>query len=320
MIPVNEHVEEDPVIASLIGDYKKTVEADYLSQYGCTFDLPLVNNPYRFDTVKEVYATQHESTLGNVYSDAYHWAAETIGGIQVDVALTAAGVIRETLPVGVVTVSDVFNAASLGVGTEGELIAVYVTGKDLKNALEVDASIQPIMSGAQLFFSGVEYSFNTNRMIFNKVDYAMLRKSDGSLEKIENDRLYCVVTGMYAGQMLGNVEESSYGILAITPRDAQGNPIPIDQLSEHVIRDQKGRPLKEWYAISTYLADMQGNMDEQYAAVDGRKVVYSSWNPIKLLRNANVFTLIAVVLILLILLTIVLITKCIVKRVRKRRK
>ena len=320
LIPVNEHVEEDPVIASLIGDYKKTVEADYLSQYGCTFDLPLVNNPYRFDTVKEVYATQHESTLGNVYSDAYHWAAETIGGIQVDVALTAAGVIRETLPVGVVTVSDVFNAASLGVGTEGELIAVYVTGKDLKNALEVDASIQPIMSGAQLFFSGVEYSFNTNRMIFNKVDYAMLRKSDGSLEKIENDRLYCVVTGMYAGQMLGNVEESSYGILAITPRDAQGNPIPIDQLSEHVIRDQKGRPLKEWYAISTYLADMQGNMDEQYAAVDGRKVVYSSWNPIKLLRNANVFTLIAVVLILLILLTIVLITKCIVKRVRKRRK
>lgn len=320
LIPVNEHVEEDPVIASLIGDYKKTVEADYLSQYGCTFDLPLVNNPYRFDTVKEVYATQHESTLGNVYSDAYHWAAETIGGIQVDVALTAAGVIRETLPVGVVTVSDVFNAASLGVGTEGELIAVYVTGKDLKNALEVDASIQPIMSGAQLFFSGVEYSFNTNRMIFNKVDYAMLRKSDGLLEKIENDRLYCVVTGMYAGQMLGNVEESSYGILAITPRDAQGNPIPIDQLSEHVIRDQKGRPLKEWYAISTYLADMQGNMDEQYAAVDGRKVVYSSWNPIKLLRNANVFTLIAVVLILLILLTIVLITKCIVKRVRKRRK
>lgn len=318
LIPVNESVEEDPAIAALVNAYKETVEEEYLAQYGCAFDLPLVNNPYRFDTVNEVYATQHESTLGNVYSDAYHWAAETIGGVQVDVSLTAAGVIRETLPVGVITVSDVFNAASLGVGTEGELIAVYVTGKDLKNALEVDASIQPIMSGAQLFFSGVEYSFNTNRMIFNKIDYAMLRKADGSLEKIENDKLYCVVTGMYAGQMLGNVEESSYGILTITPRDAQGNPIPIDRLAEYVIRDHKGRPLKEWYAISTYLANMRGNMDEQYASVDGRKVVYSSWNPIKLLRNANVFTLIAVVLIVLIVLALVLITKCIVKRARKK--
>lgn len=320
LIPVDENVEEDPEIAALVESFKQTVEEEYLAQYGCSFDLPLVNNPYAFDTVDEVYATQHESTLGNVYSDGYHWAAETIGGVEVDVALTAAGVIRETLPVGVVTVSDVFNAASLGVGTEGELIAVYVTGKDLKNALEVDASVQPLMSGAQLFFSGVEYSFNTNRMIFNKVDYAMLRKNDGSLEKIDNEKLYCVVTGMYAGQMLGSVKESSFGLLTITPRDAQGNPIPADRLVEYVIRDQKGRPLKEWYAISTYLANMQGNMDGQYASVDGRKVVYSSWNPVKLLRNANVFTLIVAVLVLLIVFVVTMVARAIVRRIQKKKK
>ena len=216
LIPINKSVAEDAEIAALIEGFKTDVETNYLSKYGMSFDEVLLNNPYKFD---EVNATQHESTLGNVFSDAYKWAVEKTTGEKVDIALTAAGVIRETLPVGNVTVSDVFNAASLGVGTEGELVAVYITGKDLKNAIEVDASVQPFMSGAQLFFSGVEYSFNTKRMIFNKVDYAMLRNDDGSLAEIEDDKLYRVVTGMYCGQMLGAVESTSMGLISITPRE-----------------------------------------------------------------------------------------------------
>ena len=170
LIPIDENVEEEPEIAAMVEEFKSTVDKEYLADYGVAFDEVVVNNEYKFDSVDEVYATQHESTLGNLFSDAYKWAAEKTLGHKVDVALTASGVIRETIPVGGVTVSDVFNAASLGVGTEGELIAVYVTGAELKNALEVDASVQPLMKSAQLFFSGVEYSFNTNRMIFNKVD------------------------------------------------------------------------------------------------------------------------------------------------------
>ena len=45
----------------------------------------------------------------------------------------------------------------------------------------------------------------------------MLRGNDGTLEAIEPDKLYRVVTGMYAGQMLGNVEATSMGLLTITP-------------------------------------------------------------------------------------------------------
>ncbi len=317
---VDSSVDEDPEIAAMVEEYKQTVDREYLSQYGVSFDMVLTNNPYIFDTVDQVYATQHESTLGNLYADAYHWAVEELTDLEVDVALTAAGVIRDTIPTGLVTVSDVFNAASLGVGTEGELIAVYITGKDLKNALEVDASVQPLMSAAQLFFSGVEYSYNTNRMIFNKVDYCMLRRSNGILEEIDNDRLYLIVTGMYAGQMLGAVEERSYGLLSITPRDKNGNQISIDDLDDYIVRDKEGRPLKEWYAIAGYLGSMRGNMDEQYASPDGRKEVYSSWNPIKLLRNANWFTWVALVLVLLVVTVIFLITRRIIRKRRNRKK
>ena len=245
LIPIDENVADDPAIAALVEGFKADVEGDYLSKYGYTFDKVLVNNPHTFDTVKQVSATPHESTLCNIFSDAYKRAVEQATGKKVDVAITAAGVIRGSLPVGQVTVSDVFNAASLGVGTEGELIAIYVTGKDLKNAIELDASVQPLMKTAQLFMSGVEYSFNQNRMIFNKVDYAMLRNEDGTLTEIEDDKLYHIVAGMYMGQMLGSAEETSMGILTITPRDESGNPIAVEDLVNYVVKTESGANLKE---------------------------------------------------------------------------
>ena len=309
LIPVDENVPEDPEIAELVELFKGDVEENYLKDYNMSFDQILVDNPYKFDTVDEVYDTPHESTLGNLFSDAYKWAVERTTGESVDMAVTAAGVIRETMPQGQVSVSDVFNAASLGVGTEGELIQVYITGQDLKNALEVDASVQPLMSSAQLFPSGVEYSFNRYRMLFNKVDYAMLRRDDGTLEVIQDDKLYKVVTGMYAGQMLGSVEETSFGLIAITPRDEYGNPLTADQLVDYVVKDENGVPLKEWYAIAAYLQQMGGEMDEAYSAVDGRKVVYSSLNPVKLLKNANKFTFVLLVLILVVIVVIILVVR-----------
>lgn len=319
LIPIDENVADDPSISAVVEDFKANVENDYLSKYGVSFDEVLVNNPYKFDTQKEVGATLHESTVANVYSDAYKWAVEETTGETVDMALTAAGVIRESLPTGDVTVSDVFNAASLGVGTEGELIAVYITGKDLRNALEVDASVQPLMKTAQLYCSGVEYSINTSRMIFNKVDYAMLRRNDGTHEKIDDGKLYRVVTGMYAGQMLGSVEETSFGLLTITPRDADGNPIAADELVNYVVKNEEGVPLKEWYAIASYLKNMDGEMDEAYAEPDGRKVVYSSLNPVKLLRNANVFTYVVMIVAVVLIAVIVLIVRAVVRRIKKKK-
>ena len=319
LVAIDENVEDDTEIATLVENYKKLVEEDYLSKYGYTFDQVLVNNPYTFDTVGEVYATPHESTLCNIFSDAYKIAVEKATGKRVDMAVTASGVIRGSLPVGNVTVSDVFNAASLGVGTEGELIGIYLTGKDLKSVVELDASVQPLMRSAQLFISGVEYSFNQKRMIFNKVDYAMFRRDDGTLEEIDNDKLYFVVAGMYMGQMLGSVEETSMGLLSVTPRDENGNPIATSDLVNYVVKDSNGNPLKEWDAIADYLYDMNGEMDAKYADVDGRKVVYSSINPVKLLRNANIFTYVVLIVIAVLIAVVVLVTRVVIVKCKKKK-
>ncbi len=316
LVPIDENVADDMDISDMVEQLKADVQENYLNDYGFGFDEVLVQNPYKFDTARETKDTAHESTLGNLFSDAYKWAVEEATGEPVDVALTASGVIRESVPLGDVRVCDVFNAASLGVGTEGELVSIYLTGTDLMNALEVDASVYPLMHSAQLFFGGVEYSFNTSRMIFNKVDYARLRRGDGTLEEIRPDKLYRVVTGMYAGQMLGSVESTSMGLLTITPRDSDGNPIDREKLSDYVVRNGNGVPVKEWYAIASYLDEMDGQMDEAYGQPDGRKVIYSSYNPVKLLRNANKFTY----ALLGVVLALVLIVAVIVRAIRRRKK
>jgi cbb3-type cytochrome oxidase cytochrome c subunit len=122
---------------------------------------------------------------------------------------------------------------------------------------------------------------------------------------------------MYAGQMLGSVESTSMGLIAITPRDSEGNPLTADQLVDHVIKDENGNPVKEWYAIASYLQNMGGEMDAKYSETDGRKVVYSSLNPIKLLRNANKFTYILIAVVVVLIAAIVLIVVAIVKKVKK---
>lgn len=324
LIPIDGSVAEDPDTARWIEEAKGEVEENYLSAYGLTFDQVLADNPYVFDSVDQVYAAHHESTLGNLFSDAYKWAVEQATGEPVDLALTAAGVIRETIPQGEVTVSDVFNAASLGIGADGmpgyPLVAVYLTGADLKTVLEIDTSVSDLMGAARLYCSGVEYSYNTNRMLFNRVTDSALRRSGAAAEAIADGQLYRVVTGLYCGQMLGAVEDTSFGLLSVTARDANGDPIDMDRLEDYIVHDQNGSEVKEWYAIAAYLQSMGGEVDEAYGQTDGRKVVYASWNPVKLLRNPNRFTIIVLVVILVVIGLVVLVVLRLTGRLGRRRK
>ncbi|MBQ3528232.1 MAG: 5'-nucleotidase C-terminal domain-containing protein [Clostridia bacterium] len=292
VIPIGGYIKENGEIETLVEAYKSEIEEEYLSGFNMTFDTVLcINEGTLFDTSDEASATQHESTLGNLFSDAYKWMAEKELSEKVDIALTASGVIRDSIPIGPVTVYDVFNTSPVGIGTEGELVRIYLTGEDLLEVFEMDASVQPLMTGAQLFISGAEYSFNTARVAFNKVDYAKLRQDDGTLADIEDNNLYSVVTGMYCVQMLRSATNASGGVISIVPRDHNGNVIEDGDYSKYIVNERgTGAPLKEWYAIAMYISHVGGDVDSKYALPDGRKIVYESYNPAKLLSGANSYT------------------------------
>ena len=109
------------------------------------------------------------------------------------------------------------------------------------------------------------------------------------------------------------------GLISVTPRDENGNPLTADDLVNYVVRDESGKPLKEWDAIADYLCEMGGEMDARYEKTDGRKVVYSSLNPVKLLRGANKFTYAVLILIALLIAVAVLVVRFIIVRRRKKK-
>ncbi len=320
LIPIDDTVAEDPGILAEVERFKGLVEENYLSRFGdWTYDTVLAYNPVAFESTDEL-GEHKEARLGNLISDAYIWAVQQSEGVDyvpVDFAVTAKGVIRESLAAGALTVADVFNVESLGIGPDEvpgyPLVSVWLTGKDLKNALEVDASVVSLMPSAQLYFSGAAYTANTNRMLLNRVHDCALVKGD-NLEPIENDKLYRVVTGLYSGQMLGWANDLSYGLLAIVPRYADGTP--VEDIEDCIIHNADGTELKEWYAVAAYLQDM-GTVSDYYETTHGRKVLYSSWNPVSLLTGANWITYVVLAVIVLLVLLAVLILRAVVRKVRK---
>ena len=324
LIPIDNTVAESEAMNVQIEEYKKMVETNYLTRFGgLTYDQVLAMNPYEFDSVGDLSQYHRESSLGNLIADSYLWAVKQAEGenyVPVDFALTANGVIRESFATGDITVSDVFNVSSLGIGADGvpgyPLVSVWLTGKDLKNAFEVDASVTGLMPAAQLYFTGMTFTFNPNRMLFDKVTDCAQVLEDGTTLPIEDEKLYQVVTGLYCGQMLGAVNDKSFGILSITPRDAQGNE--ITDLEAFILRDKNGNEIKEWYALASYL-DSMDTVSEEYSGPQGRKNVDDSINPIDLIKNPGPPTLAVLGVLLLLILLVVLIVKSVRRRIRRKK-
>ena len=323
LIPVDETVEEDPAMVELANTFRPLVEEQYLDDYGVGFDQVLATSEFSFTPIEQLRAGHREDALGNLIADSYVYAVQQAEGedyVPVDFAVVAAGVIRGSFQAGDITTSDAFNVSSLGFGADGTpgypLISVWITGRELKDAFEVDASVSPLMSEARIYGAGMTWSWNPHRMIFNKVYDCAQVLPDGSTVPIEDDRLYRVVTGLYTGQMLGTVNDQSFGILAITPKDAGGNV--ITDFEAHIIHNANGSEVKEWYALASYLRSM-GTVDSRYAAPEGRKTANPTWNPLNLLRNLNLFGWLAVALVVLVLAVAAFLVYRLAFRGRRRR-
>ena len=322
LIPVDETVAADPGMEQLTNRFQPLVESEYLAQYGLKFNQVLATTEFSFTPISQFATEQRDDTLGNLIADSYIYAVQQAEGenyVPVDFAVVASGVIRGSFAAGEITTSDAFNVSSLGSGADGTpgypLISVWITGKELKDAFEVDASVTPIMSAAQLYGSGMTWTWNPHRIIFNKVNSCAQVLPDGTTVPLENDKLYRVVTGLYSGQMLGTVNSQSFGILTITPKDANGNV--ITNFEDHIIYNPDGSEVKEWYALASYLQSM-GTVDARYSAPEGRKVEERSWNPISLLKGLNLIGGIALAVLLVVILLVVLLIYRIVTRKRRR--
>ena len=323
LTPINETLPDDPDIAAMVETWKNKVGDTHLSRYGLTYDEVLTTTSFDLDT--PVSGVQENNGLGSLVADAFRWAARTLTAEPYEghtVAVTADGVLRAPLRTGEITTSQAFDVLSMGVGADGTsgfpLVAVYLTGKELKSVAEVDASVTPIMPVAQLYVSGARYSFNTNRMFFNRVYNACLLAGDGTEQEIADDQLYRVVTGMYSAQMLGTVKEKSMGLLSLEPKMADGSP--VTDFNDCILYDKDGNEIKEWYALAAYLQTFGGEGVHPSYREPVIKNVSHSWSPAQLLREWNWITWTVVLAALAVILLAVLLVRLILRKVRRKRK
>lgn len=334
LIPITPAIKPNEAIQEKIDSFMKIVDSSYLSRFGYTRKQILAQNNITFATSADLYAVQADHNLGNLLSDAFYYAvsnAETEDGNPVDVAIVPSGCVRDTFTTGDITVEDVFNAYSLGIGLDSvagyPLISIYLTGAELKTGAEIDASVSNLMPSARLYTSGLHYSFNPHRIILNRITDCYLVNSAGERVDLQDDRLYRVVCDLYSGQMLGAVTDVSYGLLAIQPKFADGSPI---ENIEDAIITSGGRELKAWAAIAAYIdsfADTDGdgisNVPAIYGEFQGRKVIETSRNILDLVRHPNKFSIVIMLIATLVLAILILLLVLIIrlfKKLRRRRR
>lgn len=330
LITIDTSIPEDEATQKKVDALMDKVDEKYLHQFGYQKDQILCENEVSFVPQNDLGEKHTELNLGSIIADAYTYGAEKIlGEGTVDVTVAPAGTIRDSYPLGNITVEDVYNSFSLGMGKDGipgyGLIEAYLTGKELKTVAEIDSSISDFMTIARLYTDGLYWNYNPNRMLLNKTTDVYLSRPDGTREEIEEARLYRVVTDYYTSQMLGNVTKLSKGLISIVPKFADGTP--IEDYADALITSADGKEVKAWTAIADYMSsffDKDGNgipdVPEQYGTTEGRKVVENSKNVWDLLKNPNRFFFLICGIVLVLFTMVVGVLVGAIKLLRRKNK
>jgi hypothetical protein len=250
-----------------------------------------------------------ETPLGNFIADALRVVAQEVTGKRIDVAGQANGSIRKSIFPGTmeysggnVSLYEILETTSMGYGRDGypgcPIVSVYLTGEEVRRLLEVTILLQEFIGdSAFLHFSGLRYSYNPVNAVLLTVPFinlpipttravtsAELYTGDGIQPingegyitlKRGDEELYHLVTDAYLLLFLPMVTDM-LPQLGIVPKNADGEPVPLERIDELIIRHADGRELKVWEAVVFYAAAQLSGVDgvsripDYYEGVAGR--------------------------------------------------
>lgn len=326
-------VPDDRIIAEEVANYKDIVNRKFLSSYRLSFDQVIAESDFDMESLASAYENPREMGLGNMIADAYRYAVQKAEGKKyehVHMALEPLGLIRDSFQKGRITAADVFQVLSLGIGKDGvagyPLLAFYVTGKELKDILEVEASVAPFKKiGAHLQVSGVKFAFNPHRILFDRVTKVSVENEKGDYEPLDYNKLYRVCSNLYAAGMINYVSKVTYGLLSIKPKDKAGKALPdIKQAVIYMDKSAgKERELKQWIALAQYMRSFADtnkngipNIPEKYRAPEGRYQAEPSTALNKIIVGGNFITYGALIIGFIILCALIFLIALVIKKVR----
>jgi 5'-nucleotidase/UDP-sugar diphosphatase len=308
LVHVDNNFAPDPQIEVMVQEYTAELNAYVENVTDGEFDN-VMSTVARSDFVLSNRPSFSETALGNFVTDAMRFAGEEFTGDRVDLAGEASGNIRNSIFPGTTEESDgdislyeIMEAVGVGRGLDGHpgcpIASVYLTGEEVRRVLEISVLLQRVMGDSYFMqFSGLRYSYNpanavlltvpfvdvpipTTRAVTNAELYTGegIQSTDGEgyapLDR-GDQRLYHVVTNGYLMLFLP-LAADMLPQLAVVPKKADGEPVPMDSLDDLIIRHPDGTELKVWEAVLLYAEAQPSGGDgapevaDYYAGIGGR--------------------------------------------------
>jgi len=341
-VPVDSSITGDKEIQNTLDRFKQKIDTQFLAEYGLSYDQIIAQTKWDME-ISDV-----ESPLGNLIADSIRWYVNKVDSrpgdakSRVVIAVESNGVIRDHLiagETGYITVGDLFRTIPLGIGMDEQasmgypLISFYLYGYEIKRALEILASVYPL-KGYDYFLqvSGVRFTYNPNRVIFDRVTSIEIGDEDTGYRPLDyretNRALYRVAANIYNATFLKLIGGFTYGFLEIAPKDSKGRTVSdLTRLRVDADKSQPGiQELKQWVGVIKYVQsfkDVTGDgiadIPEKYRQPLGRIVAEPSWNPVALAARPALPTIIAMTLLALMAVMIIYVGRRVMKRKKKRR-
>ena len=256
---VSSDIPENKAIASEIYKYKEIVNQNFLAPHNLTYDKVIAKSDFSMESPSSAYRNPREMGLGNLITDAYRAAIKQAEGANyrhVHLALQPLGHIRDSFQKGEITMADLFQVLSLGIGPDRiagyPLVSFYISGKELKDILEVHTTIAPMKKrNAYLQVSGVKFTYNPRRVWFDRVTSVEVEDENGIFQPLDQNKLYRACVNLYTAAMVDYVSTASHGLIKVQPKDQSGNF--LTDIKSTIVYIKKPMELKEWLALTMYL-------------------------------------------------------------------
>lgn len=164
------------------------------------------------------------------------------------------------------------------------LYGFYLTGEEITYLPEYYASLSKAFPDMEPYIGGLSFSYNPNRLPYNRTMDVMLLSRDGIYTRLEEDALYYVIGTESVFSMFRYLYEQTYHLMRIQPKDATG--LLLASYSDLLLRGQNGS-----YTIQDIRTTSLFSQSEAAAAgtqTGGEVFLCSSINTIELFTQPNI--------------------------------
>lgn len=273
LIPVNDSIPCDPKIQQEIAAQERKIDDQILQPLSLSYTQVVTETA--FPVVCDEDTLLEYSNLGELIVDALYSYVNRSGPDGTDIAMFAAGMVRDNILPGMhgkQSVSDIFRVAALGRSKDGipgyPLCRVYVTGKELKGIMEILYLAKNKRADNYIYYGGLKATFNPKKGLLKKITSISVGNDKRGYVPVDwssqNKKLYSITGDTYLMQSVGLIRKLSHGLVKVKLKDRDGKP--ISSLEQVIIDSDPSKEgiqeIKEWLALIWYLQqqpDTNGN-------------------------------------------------------------